>query len=240
MDAAIAGLQRLAGEALVVLLQLAAALAGAREGDVPGAVRTLSQVVEASPSGPYAEEALYWRARIAEVQPDLQARVSAANDYRELARRLPRGRRRSEALVRLAALTEPGRVLEADEAREASRRQLLRIGRALHDYAADHGGALPGALEDLLDDYVTDPAVLVRPGRRQDGGGLPYSYRPGVRADLRSALGQAGDRGVPAVVGEPAYVAGGERLVLGLDGAVRSVQDINRSPSEASAGDPGR
>ncbi len=231
-------LQRLAHGALVVLLQLAAALAQVREGDVSEAVRALAGVVESAPAGPharlYADEALYWRARLAGSQEDRAARAAAARDYIDLLRRLPAGRLRREVRVRLAELAEPGRLLTAAEASEASRRNLERIGRALHDYAADNGGRLPGAIEDLLGEHITDPQILVRPGARADGGARAYGYRPGLRADLRATKTDGGEEvalhgGVPIVAWERALRPDGKRkrgarLVLRLDGEVRSVQ----------------
>jgi hypothetical protein len=227
--APVPGIDRVAGEALMILLHLAAALGHIREGDAPAALRALTNLAEAGPAGsgaPYAGEALYWRARLGEVQGERDASRSAAKDYVELLGVLPEGRRRREVQVRLAALTEPGRVLGPEEARAASRRNLESIGLALHAYAADNGGALPDELFDLLGGYVTDASVLVRPGRRAEGGSRIYEYTPRLRADVlkppRAPAG--GGWGVPVMVREPVAV-GGERLFLRLDGAVRSVQE---------------
>ncbi len=229
------GLERLAADALIVLLHLAAALAQIREGDTGGALNSLTELAQSRPAGserPYAGEALYWRARLGEAlgrggerEPD--AARSAAKDYVELLSVLPEGRRRREVEVRLAALSEPGRVLSSEEARGASRRNLERIGLALHAYAVDNGGALPASLFDLVGEYVTDGALLVRPGRRADGGARVYEYTPGLRGDVlkppRLRPGAAWE--VPVVVRELAAGPEGTRLVLGLDGAVRSVQE---------------
>ena len=223
------GLDRVAAEALMVLLHLAAALGHVREGDAPAALRALTELAEAGPAGSgtlYAGEALYWRARLGEAQGERDASRSAAKDYVALLRVLPEGRRRREVQVRLAALSEPGRVLGPEEARAASRRNLERIGLALHAYAADNGGALPGEHFDLQGRYVTDASVFVRPGRRAEGGARIYVYTPRLRADvLKPPRAPAGGRWqVPVVVREPEAV-GGERLFLRLDGAVRSVQE---------------
>jgi hypothetical protein len=241
------GLERLAAEALIVLLHLAAALARIREGETNAALKALTELAQATPGGsgnPYAHEALYWRARLAaevdRAKSDREARASARKDFRRLVAVLPEGRRRREVRVRLAALAEPGKVLGPDEARAASRRNLEILGLALHAYAADNGGALPETLFDLVGEYVTDPAVLVRPGPRGAGGARVYEYTPGLRADaLRPPADddEGGERWeVPVVVREPVpglLVArdmttpgrGGTRLVLGLDGAVRSVAE---------------
>lgn len=236
--------QRAVSEALAVLLQLAAALAQVGGGNVPQAERALTGVVESAGSSSsrtgharrYAEEALYWRARLAESQEGergMEARGSAARDYVALLRRLSEGRLRREVRLRLAVLAEPGRFLTPERAQRASRRRLGRIGRALHDYAADHGGRQPGALEDLLDEYVTDVETLVRPGAWNDGGGRVYSYRAGLRADLGVTTSETGARvplaaGVPIVVWETVAGAGGARLVLRLDGEVVSLRQSEK------------
>jgi len=229
---------RLAGEMLVILLHIASAFAHLREADVESALRELSEVVAKTPQGRYADEALYWRARIAEADGDREARAAAARDYLELLKRLPDGRLRREVRVRLAALAEPGRLLSAEEASEASRRRLERIGRALHDFAADHGGSLPGALEDLLDDYLTDPSLLVRPGPIGAGGSRPYAYAPGFRTDLRPAespRAPAATGGLPVIVLEPEAAADGTRLALRLDGEVVTVRQAPRAEPRSGA-----
>ncbi len=240
----IAGLAR---DAMVVLVHVAAALSQMAMNDPETAAGELTVIVNRAAPGRYADEALYWRARIAGAQGNANARAAAAKDYAELLRRLPKGSRRREARVLLAAITEPGRVLTAEEAARQSARTLAKIGRALHAYAADHGRRLPGALHDLLDGYVEDAGVLVRPGRSEHGGGRPYAYRPGLMADLKSQresedpsarVGYA-NATVP-VVWEPVAVARAEgaaptRLVLRLDGEVRSVQE--RRP-QAGGRDP--
>lgn len=238
-------LQRAVREALAVLLQFAAALAQVREGNVPQAEQALAGVGQGASvnreTRRYADEALYWRARLAESQPGIEARRAAARDYVVLLRRLPEGRMWREVRMRLAVLAEPGKFLTPEEARAASRGNLERIGRALHDYAADHAGRLPGALEDLLDEYVTDAERLVRPGAGEDGGGRVYAYRAGLRAELGVTTDELGAKvalagGVPVVVWE-AVAAGGARLVLRLDGEVMSVQE---SGGPAAKGKPGR
>lgn len=212
-------LTRLAGEAVVVLLHVVAALAHLREGDVPTAIRELSEVIAAAPAPPaearYAEEALYWRARIAQSMGTPEELRSAARDYLELLARLPDGRLRRQVRVRLAELAEPGKLMSEEEARKASARRLERIGRALHDYAVDHGLELPRALEDLLDGYISDPSILVRPGPVGSGGGRAYAYFYTPRADLKPQKGE-----LPIVVAEPVASAQGERLALRLDGQV--------------------
>jgi hypothetical protein len=253
-------------EALAVMLQLAAALAQVREGNVPQANQALTGVIGSAGTGVharrYAEEALYWRARLSESQPGDEAKVAAARDYLALVRGLPEGRLRREARLRLAILAEPGKFLTAAQALAASRWRLARIGRALHDYAADHAGRLPGALADLLDGYVTDPETLVRPGAGRTGGARVYGYRPGLRAELGVTRTETGAAvplaaGVPVVVWEPvptvarAAAKGAEasraRLVLRLDGEVMSFRDApapavrpkGAAPSAAPAGRPG-
>lgn len=208
------GLSRLAEGALSALLHLALALSYAARGNMPAAVQALSDLIDSGGGGIAAEEALLWRAGLAEAGGNFK---QAARDYEAAVRRLPPGRRARVALLRLAALSEPGRNLTPEEALVASRSALGRIGSRLHDYAADHGGALPGALEDLLDGYVSDPQLLVRPGRRGEGGARPYVYRPGLRADLFP------ERGLSFVAWEPVG-RGGKRLALRLDGEVFPVQ----------------
>lgn len=221
----------LAKEAMVALVHVAAALSQMVNQNPEAAANELTVVVDSRSE--YADEALYWRARIAGAEAEPAARSAAAKDYVELLRRLPEGGRRREVQVLFAAMTEPGRVLSAEEARSLSMRNLEAIGRALHGYAADHGGRLPRALHDLLDGYVQDPAVLVRPGAREDGGGRPYAYRPGLTAELVAA----DQSGRPTYAAAGAAVAweteaaspGGtgpkSRLVLLVDGRVRAVQE---------------
>jgi hypothetical protein len=241
-------------EALAVMLQLAAALAQVREGNVPQANQALTGVIGSAGTGVharrYAEEALYWRARLSESQPGDEAKVAAARDYLALVRGLPEGRLRREARLRLAILAEPGKHLTAAQALVASRWRLARIGRALHDYAADHAGRLPRALADLLDGYVTDAETLVRPGPGRVGGARLYGYRPGLRAELGVTRTETGAAvtlaaGVPVVVWEPlptvarAAAKGGAssraRLVLRLDGEVMSMQDTPGPAAGAGA-----
>lgn len=244
--------QRAVSEALVVLLQLSAALVQVRDGNVPSAAQALTGAVQAAPDASrrnrYGDEALYWRARLAGTQTDLQARVAAGKDYIELLKRLPEGRLRREVRLRLAALSEPGGHLSAEEARKASAANLKHIGKALHDYAADHGGRLPGAFEDLLGDHVTDETVLVRPGSKAEGGGRAYVYHSGVRAELNATTTESGAKvalsgGVPVVVWEPLGGSEVRRLILRLDGEVRSVQVSAQGPPRAGperpAGVPG-
>lgn len=248
------GLERVAADALMILLHLAVALGHIREGNTDAALEALSGLARSAPADPssaqglYRNDALYWRARLGEAQGEREALRSAVKDYVKLLALLPDGHRRREVQVRLAGVAEPGRVLTPEEAREASRRNLELIGLALHAYAADNGGALPRTLFDLVGEYVTDPQVLLRPGRfppsdvtaseRRGGGGRIYEYTPGLRADALRPAGAARtpeggpDWEVPVVVREPAvwgYLPGagarGFRLVLGLDGAVRSVQE---------------
>jgi len=222
-------LARLAGDALVILLHLSAALSHLREGNVNAAVTGLTQVVDNALPGRYVDEAQFWRARIAESQDEPQARAAAVRDYVDMLKRLQKGPLEREIRARLAALTEPGRLLDPQQAAEASRRSLERIGRALHDYAADHGGEFPRALYDLLDGYLTDATVLVRPGKRLSGGARLYEYRPGLKSELRSAPDSNNAKapkidGVPVIVWEPAGDADGIRLILGIDGEVRNAK----------------
>ena len=247
-------LQRGVNEALAVMLQLAAALAQVREGNVPQANQALTGVIASSGAGGharrYAEEALYWRARLNEAQPEAEAKTAAARDYLALVRRLPAGRLRREAKLRLAILAEPGKSFTAGQALAASRWRLARIGRALHNYAADHAGRLPGALPDLLDGYITDAQTLVRPGPAGVGGARVYGYRPGLRAELGVIRTETGATvplagGIPVLVWEPVSTAiraaaGGRptsaRLVLRLDGEIMSVQDTARPATRAGRG----
>jgi len=239
----------LAREAMIVLIHMAAALAQMANGQAQAAAQELTEIAASAPPGHYADEAIYWRARIAGSQDDPNARAAAAKDYIDLLGRLQEGPRKREVSVLLAALAEPGRIYSAEEAVEASRRSLVAIGKALHDYAADHQRRLPGAIEDLLDGYIDDPATLVRPGRAEFGGGRPYRYRPGQVADLRPAAegaDQAAKVGYAnaevVVVWEAAAAAppaGGpaRRLVLRLDGEVRVVQERSEAaPDAAGAG----
>jgi len=248
-------LHRGVNEALAVMLQLAAALAQVREGNVPQANQALTGVIGSAGTGVharrYAEEALYWRARLSESEPGDEAKMAAARDYLALVRRLPEGRLRREAKLRLAVLAEPGKFLTAAQALAASRWRLARISRALHDYAADHAGRLPRALADLLDGYVTDAETLVRPGAGRVGGARLYGYRPGLRAELgvtRTETGAAATlaAGVPVVVWEPVptvaraaakgAAASRARLVLRLDGEVMSMQDTAGPAAGAGTG----
>ncbi|MHC4248010.1 MAG: tetratricopeptide repeat protein [Planctomycetota bacterium] len=231
MDPTSAGpeLQKAVGQVLVLLLQISGALARVGQGDPQRAAQELTAVVRSAPPGRHADEALFWRARIAEGQEGRDAKAAAARDYVDLIRRLPEGRLRRLAEVRLAALTEPGALLTAAEAREASTRNLLRIGHALHAYAADHGGRLPGGLDELLGDYLSSALTLIRPGPAAAGGGVPYLYRPGLLADIGVTRTEKGEEvalaaGVPVVVWEPSVDAAGGRSVLRLDGEVMVVR----------------
>ncbi len=236
-------LQRLTGQVVVVLLQISGALVRFGQGDAQRAANELTVVMEAAPKGRYADEALYWRARIAESQDMQDAKVAAVRDYVELMRRLPDGRLRRSANVRLAALTEPGALLTADEARAASMKNLQRIGRALHAYAADHGGRLPGALDELLGDYLSSALTLIRPGcAARGGGGGPYLYRPGLAANIGVTKTVAGEdvplaAGVPIVVWEPSLDAAGGRAVLRLDGEVMVILPKPKPAAEPKKGE---
>lgn len=226
---AVPEISRLAGDALVILLHMAAALSHLREGNVNSAVKGLSEIIDNAVPGRYVNEAQYWRARTAESQDDLQAKVAAIRDYADLLKRLPDGSLKREVQLRLTALTEPGKLLSADEAADASLRSLERIGKALHDYAADNGGAFPDMLQDLMDEYVSDAALLVRPGTRKIGGARPYLYQGGLRADLRPSKDSQNEKalkvdGVCAIVWEPIADAEGARLILCIDGDVRKAK----------------
>jgi hypothetical protein len=218
-------LAKAVGEVLVLLLQISGALARVGQGDPQRAAQELTAVIRSAPAGRHADEALYWRARIAEAQKGREAKAAAVRDYLDLTRRLPEGRMRRHVEVRLAALTEPGGLLTADEAREASTRNLAWIGRALHAYAADHGGRLPGALEDLLGEYLSSALTLVRPGPAAEGGGAAYLYRPGLLAEIGVTSDADGGEiplaaGVPIVVWEASVETAGGGSVLRLDGEV--------------------
>jgi hypothetical protein len=236
----------MAGEALLVILQLAGALAQIQRGDVPDALRVLTAVAESAGEARYAEEALYWRARLAEAQAGGDAGATAARFYVDLMNRLPAGRLRREASVRLAALTQPGRHLAPAEARLASRRNLQRISMALHDWAADNAGRLPRALEGLLDGYLSSALTFVRPGGLSGGGGRAYAYRPGLRAEIGVTKTETGEKvllvgGVPAVVWEPVPDAEGARLILRLDGEILVVREARegQQPPEREGEDAG-
>ncbi len=244
-------LQRLVGEALAVLLQLAAARAQGGQGgqsDVARSREAWGIVARTAQVRRHGDEALYWRARLAEAeegrealpgaggasggadQSGIDARMAAGTDYVALLRRLPKGRLRREVEVRLAALGRPGEFLSPDEVRAASRRNLARTGRALHAYAADHGGRLPRALEDLLGEYLTDPITLVRPGAGRRGGGRAYVYQAGIVAEIDvAATGTSGPvkraGGVPVVAWEPVAGDDGTRLALRVDGEVVRIQE---------------
>ncbi len=229
-------LAKAVGEVLVLLLQISGALARVGQGDPQRAAQELTAVIRSAPAGRHADEALYWRARIAESQDAREAKAAAARDYVDLLRRLPEGRMRRHVEVRLAALTKPGGLLSADEAREASTRNLARIGRALHAYAADHGGRLPGALEDLLGDYLSSALTLVRPGPAAEGGGAVYLYRPGLIAEIGVTRDASGEdiplaAGVPIVVWEASLDGAGGRSVLRLDGEVMVVRPKATPPA---------
>jgi len=193
------------------------------------AAQELTMIVRSAPPGRHADEALYWRARIFEEQDDRSAKAAAAKDYADLMRRAPEGRLGRLAELRLAALRKPGALLTSKEAREASRRNLVRIGKALHAYAADHGGRLPGGLDELLGEHLSSALTLIRPGRTEDGGGAPYVYQPGLAAEIGVTRTETGGKvqlvgGVPVVAWEASVDAAGGRNVLRLDGEVMVIR----------------
>jgi len=222
-------LRKAVGEVLVLLLQISGALARVGQGDPQRAGQELTMIIRSAPPGRHADEALYWRARIVEEQSGRGAKASAAKDYADLIRRAPEGRLRRLAQVRLAALRKPGALLTSEEAREASSRNLVRIGMALHAYAADHGGRLPEALDELLGEYLSNALTLVRPGRPEDGGGEPYLYQPGLAAEIGVTRTETGGKvqlvkGIPMVAWEASVDAAGGRNVLRLDGEVMVIR----------------
>jgi hypothetical protein len=235
-------LMKVVSEVLVLLLQISGALARVGQGDPKMAGQELTMIIRTARPGRYADEALYWRARITEAQEGQSAKISAAKDYADLIRRLPKGRLRRLAEVRLAALRKPGALLTADEASKASRINLVRIGRALHAYAADHKGQLPGDLNELLGEYLSSALTLIRPGSAADGGGVPYLYRTGLVAEIGVTKTQTGGkvkliRGVPMIVWEASVDAAGERTVLRLDGeimVIRSKPKQNVTPKRGN------
>ena len=86
------GLERLAADALIVLLHLAAALAHIREGDTGAALNALTELTQGGPAVsemPYGAEALYWRARLGEVQDEREAALLYALGAAILALRRP-------------------------------------------------------------------------------------------------------------------------------------------------------
>ena len=222
-------LRKAVGEVLILLLQISGALAHVGQGDVQKAGQELTMVIRSAPRSRYADEALYWRARIVEEQKGRSAKIAAAKDYADLIQRAPEGRLRRLAEVRLAVLRKPGALLTSGEARKASTKNLARIGEALHAYAADHGGGLPGRLDELLGDYLSSALTLVRPGPAADGGGMPYLYRSGFMAEIGVTKTQTGDKvklvaGVPMVVWEASVDTGGMRTVLRLDGEIMVIR----------------